>query len=230
MFRIGCFFIGYLFGNILTAEIIARLRFKKSAFEIGSGNPGTANITKQIGLAAGAAVLAGDLLKVVAACILCGYIFFAPEPSEPALTGILTSRLLSFGASGPVIAGRPIAGAVSYLLSFGPGPVLLRFAWAGLGCTVGHNMPFWHRFNGGKGVATTCASLFLISPLWGTAAMLIGLAGVKIKKSLALGGILIPAVFLPFAAALLGMEVTAVTLVLTAFMIWRFMRTKNASQ
>ena len=184
MYRIGSLVIGYLFGNLLTAELVARLHLHKSAFEIGSGNPGTANITKQAGLKYGAIVLSGDILKTVAACLLCRYVLFPPAD------------------------GLPLSGA-------------LRIAWAGLGCTIGHNLPFWHRFKGGKGVATTCATLFLISPVPGTLAMLIGLAAVKLKKSLAWGGILIPAAFIPFSVMYFGNEMTFLTLVLTAFMVWR---------
>lgn len=42
---------------------------------IGSCNPGTANITRQMGKAWGLLVLAGDLLKTAAACWLCAALF-----------------------------------------------------------------------------------------------------------------------------------------------------------
>ena len=226
MFRIGCLIAGYLFGNVLTAEIVARLAAHKSAFEIGSGNPGTANITKQLGLKFGAIVLAGDIAKTALVCLMCAYVFFPAGAGEPACAGLLTPY---FAGSRLVSGARLSAGsAAGYWLSLAPSAGILRFAWAGLGCTAGHNLPVWHRFKGGKGVATTCALLFLISPLWGTCAMLIGLAAVKIKKSLALGGILIPAAFLPFAALFFGAEITGVTALLTLFMIWRHYKSLKA--
>ena len=68
MERIYCLVIGYVFGLVLFAEIIARARLGRSARTIGSCNPGTANITRQMGKAWGLLVLAGDLLKTAAAC------------------------------------------------------------------------------------------------------------------------------------------------------------------
>ena len=43
MERLVCILIGYLFGCVLTANIVARQRTGRSAFDIGSGNPGMAN-------------------------------------------------------------------------------------------------------------------------------------------------------------------------------------------
>ncbi|MDD6320988.1 MAG: glycerol-3-phosphate acyltransferase [Oscillospiraceae bacterium] len=71
--RLLCLGVGYLFGGFLTAEIVARAAVGKSAHEIGSGNPGMANITAQLGPKAGALVLAGDLLKTAAACAVGWY-------------------------------------------------------------------------------------------------------------------------------------------------------------
>lgn len=76
MFRLISLLIGYAFGNILTAEIIARKYVHKSAFEIGSGNPGMANIMAQCGFKPGIFVLCGDLLKTVLPCLLCGFLIF----------------------------------------------------------------------------------------------------------------------------------------------------------
>ena len=77
VWRIVCICIGYLFGCILTAEIVARRIAGKSSSEIGtSGNPGMANIMAHLGFLPGIAVLAGDVLKCAAACLiswlLCG--------------------------------------------------------------------------------------------------------------------------------------------------------------
>ena len=73
--RIICLAVGYGFGMVLFAEVVSRLRWRKSAREIGSHNPGTANITRQMGVKWGLVVLAGDLLKTGAACWLCAALF-----------------------------------------------------------------------------------------------------------------------------------------------------------
>ena len=50
MGRIFCILTGYLCGSFLTAELVAQERIGKSAFEIGTGNPGMANLAEQGGV------------------------------------------------------------------------------------------------------------------------------------------------------------------------------------
>lgn len=76
MFRWISLFIGYLAGNFLTADLVARKYKGKSAFEIGSGNPGMANIMSECGFTAGVLTLAGDLAKTVVASVLCRFVLF----------------------------------------------------------------------------------------------------------------------------------------------------------
>ncbi|MBQ7505900.1 MAG: glycerol-3-phosphate acyltransferase [Lachnospiraceae bacterium] len=100
----------------------------------------------------------------------------------------------------------------------------LLAAYAGLGAVAGHDFPFWHRFVGGKGVSCTCAALFCIHPLYGLAAMIVGLLAVLITKKLAVGAVVIPAVFLPAAYFVSGKEVLILCLILTALMVLRNLR------
>ena len=91
MERILCLLIGYAFGNLLTAELSARHFAGKSAFEIGSGNPGMANVMAQCGFKAGILVLIGDLLKTFAACLICRFVLY-PE------MGMMASAWAGLGA------------------------------------------------------------------------------------------------------------------------------------
>ena len=68
--------------------------------------------------------------------------------------------------------------------------------YAGAGCTLGHDFPFWRKFRGGKGVATTSTAIVFYSPLWGLLANIIGMLTVFATKYLCIGGILIPFSFL----------------------------------
>ena len=70
-----CLLIGYAFGCFLTAEIVARHYSGKSAYAIGSGNPGMANVMAQLGKKPGFLVLAGDIAKTLAA-FLVTYLLF----------------------------------------------------------------------------------------------------------------------------------------------------------
>ena len=65
MGRIFCILTGYLCGSFLTAELVAQERIGKSAFEIGTGNPGMANLAEQGGVGCAFRVLAGDVGKTL---------------------------------------------------------------------------------------------------------------------------------------------------------------------
>ena len=71
MERAFCLLAGYFCGCFLTAELVARKETGKRAQDVGSGNPGMANITEHLGLRCGVAVLAGDVGKTAFACLLC---------------------------------------------------------------------------------------------------------------------------------------------------------------
>lgn len=71
---LACIAVGYALGNILTAEIVTHLMAGRSAYDMGSGNPGMANVMTQMGKKAGLLVLLGDVLKTAAAMAACRYL------------------------------------------------------------------------------------------------------------------------------------------------------------
>lgn len=70
--------------------------------------------------------------------------------------------------------------------------------WAGLGCTLGHDFPFWRRFKGGKGVATSCLAMTFYSPLWGLLANILGMLVAFATKYLCIAGPVVPLAFTVF--------------------------------
>ena len=181
-----CLLIGYLFGCILTAELIVKHKTGKSVSEFGTGNPGMANVMRIFGFKTGAAVLAGDLIKTVAAVLIC---------------------CLLFGRSSVLPSGKPLGQ-----------PAVL---WAGLGATLGHNWPVWRRLKGGKGVAVTCMTIFLFSPLWGLVSDAAGMLVVFRTGYLPLGAVVITTLFTVFAGIFYGMEAFIPALVLALIMLSR---------
>ena len=181
-----CLLIGYLFGCILTAELIVQHKTGKSVSEFGTGNPGMANVMRIFGFKTGAAVLAGDLIKTVAAVLIC---------------------CLLFGRSSVLPSGKPLG--------------QLAVLWTGLGATLGHNWPVWRRLKGGKGVAVTCMTIFLFSPLWGLVSDVAGMLVVFRTGYLPLGAVVITTLFTVFAGIFYGMEAFIPALVLALIMLSR---------
>ena len=82
---IFCFIAAYLAGTVNFAWLTAR----KKGFDIrtrGSGNPGTTNAGRTMGLGAGASVLIGDVIKSAAVVFSAAFLF----PESPAIGMIAT--------------------------------------------------------------------------------------------------------------------------------------------
>ena len=67
--QLACVGIGYALGNILTADVVCRRRHGVSAFDVGVGNPGMANVGHEFGTTDALLVLAGDIAKTLVACV-----------------------------------------------------------------------------------------------------------------------------------------------------------------
>ncbi|MCH3943895.1 MAG: glycerol-3-phosphate acyltransferase [Atopobiaceae bacterium] len=63
--RLLCVLIGYPFGCFLTAEAVMRHVRGRSAFDVGLGNPGMANVGATIGTRWALVTLAGDVAKTL---------------------------------------------------------------------------------------------------------------------------------------------------------------------
>ena len=126
--RIIVLIIGYLAGLFQTGVIYGKIvhtDLRKS----GSGNTGMTNSIRVLGWKAGVIVFAGDMLKCVAAMVVCWLLFRTRYPDL----------------------------------------VRLLMLYAGLGCVLGHNFPFYLKFQGGKGIAASvgliCAFDFRMIPI-----------------------------------------------------------------
>ena len=108
----------YLVGNINFAVIISKLK-KQDIKKMGSGNPGTLNMSRNLGLSLGLLTFFLDIMKGVA-CTLASYFLLKDRLFEGDF------KVFEFGI---------------YL--------------SGLAVVLGHIYPFWMKFHGGKGIATT---------------------------------------------------------------------------
>lgn len=89
--RLLCVIIGYACGCVLCSDLVARVLSGRSAFELGDGNPGMANVGHELGTKAALLCLAGDILKTVAAVVCSGLLF-------PTL-GVASTAWAGFGAT-----------------------------------------------------------------------------------------------------------------------------------
>jgi glycerol-3-phosphate acyltransferase PlsY len=87
----------------------------------------------------------------------------------------------------------------------------------GTACTVGHDFPFWRKFKGGKGVATTCSLIFIYNPFVGFISLIVGLIVAIATKYLCVGAVVIPLILVPFAFknnVIDGLVMTGLTLLM----------------
>lgn len=115
--RFFCILIGYLCGCFLTAQIVARYKTGKSAWKIGSGNPGTANMGDLFGVRWAALTLLGDVLKTVLPCMICRYVLF-PSLGQTAIlyAGVGAALGHGFPFWNKFRGGRSVAVTCTYIV------------------------------------------------------------------------------------------------------------------
>lgn len=107
-----------------------------------------------------------------------------------------------------------IAMVLSRLLFPETGRIVMMYA--GLGCTLGHDFPFWRKFKGGKGVATSSAVIVVYSFLWGLLANIAGMLVTFATKYLCIAGPVIPLFFMAFMFIKGDTEAGVISAVLSA--------------
>ena len=131
MFRLLAFVIGYLFGNILFGYLYGKAH-DKDIRTLGSGNIGTTNTVRTLGVTPGVLTLLSDCLKVVVAYFVVGLIF----KNTTDYSGAYIHMLQVWAAFGAVIGhdfpfvlkfkgGKGIASSLGFLLVVMPKAVPL---------------------------------------------------------------------------------------------------------
>lgn len=123
MERLICLAIGYAFGLIQTSFFYG----KAHGIDIrqhGSGNAGTTNTLRVLGMKAGLSVLAGDILKCIAAVALVRFLFGSSHPEIIYLLCLYTGAGAILGHNFPFYmnfkGGKGIAATAGLILSFHP--------------------------------------------------------------------------------------------------------------
>jgi glycerol-3-phosphate acyltransferase PlsY len=128
--------LGYLFGSIPSAVIFTRMK-GVNILEIGDGNPGAANVWREIGKIPGIVVWALDTLKVIIPMFIADRVF-----------GIKEYPLIMVGTT----------------------------------AIVGHCLPLFNGFKGGRGLATIGGIILYIAPKLFLIGAVLYLARYPVKK------------------------------------------------
>ena len=197
--RVTILFIGWFFGNFMTAQLVAGKTAGKSASQIGTtGNPGMANIMAHLGFKAGITVLLGDVIKtIIAAAIAIALV-------KTGVTDLPLRLAILYAVTGATLGHN-------FPLLFGITSNLGK-----LKAKKDRSL-----YLGGKGVACTCIGLFLTSPVWGLLSCIAGMLVVFATRYLCIGGVVIPAFFCIPALYFWGLEYGIIAVFLTIMMFCR---------
>ena len=120
---------GYLLGNLQSAVIISRLKYKDDVRNHGSGNAGSTNMLRVFGLKSGAVTFAGDLLKGVLAVLTGRWI--AGETGA-----YIASFFVALGHCYPVFlqfrGGKGVASSLGVAWMLNPLFAAIMTVWAAL--------------------------------------------------------------------------------------------------
>lgn len=119
MERIICLVIGYAFGLFQTGYLYSRAHHMDIRTK-GSGNSGSTNVLRVMGIKAGLVVFLGDCFKMVFACLLTRYLFRG-QPEAVYLYLLYTGFGVILGHNFPFYmgfkGGKGIAASAGLLLS-----------------------------------------------------------------------------------------------------------------
>jgi glycerol-3-phosphate acyltransferase PlsY len=167
-------------------------------------------------------VLGAYLLGSVSFAILVSRLAGLPDPRTYGSKNPGATNVLRTGKR--VIAALTLAGdagkglvAVYLALLFAPATI----AYAGVAVYLGHLYPVFHRFQGGKGVATAAGVLFGFDPWLGLGALVTWIAMAVFFRYSSLAA-LVAAAFAVFFTAFMKMyPLVPAVAVIAALLIWR---------
>lgn len=171
-------------------------------------------------------IIAAYLIGSIAFGILVSKLFNLPDPrtvgsGNPGATNVLRSGKKS--AAILTLLGDAFKGWLPVWLALQSGMLMWVVAAAGLAVFFGHLYPIYHRFRGGKGVATALGVMLAISPLLGLAALLTWVIVFAVSRFSSLGAIVAAALSPFYAWYLLSAykDYIITVTVMSIFLIWR---------
>ncbi len=172
VYEILLLLLGYFCGSIPVAYLIGKLGHGIDIREHGSGNMGTANVLRTLGKKAGLTTLVLDMLKGTIA-VLCArfYLWFG--------------NYSYFGTDST--SGFPLTLDEGFFLA------LVAFM-----TIIGHSLPVWLKFRGGKSAAVGAGAMLGINPIAWVIIMIIWFFLLKFTKLMSLSNLSVTLISMPF--------------------------------
>lgn len=170
-----------------------------------------------------AAVLGAYLLGSISFAIVVSRLMGLPDPRSYGSKNPGATNVLRTGRRAAAVLTLAGDAAKGWLAAWLAGRYLPdAMALAGLAAFLGHLYPVYHRFQGGKGVATAAGVLFGFNAWLGAGTLVTWIVVAALLRYASLASI-VAALFAAFYAFwLFGlMHISAVVLVMAALLIWR---------
>jgi acyl phosphate:glycerol-3-phosphate acyltransferase len=172
------------------------------------------------------ALLAAYLIGSVSFGFMAGKLLKGIDIREFGSGGTGTTNIQRTLGTGPALAVLVLDAAKGYLAIWVAGMLTANpSGWlllAGLAAVGGHNWPLFHRFRGGRGIATSIGVMLGLAPLVILIATAVGVTLIAITRYVSLGSI-VGSMLIPVFMIFFGMPWTYILfgVALAAFAVWR---------
>jgi glycerol-3-phosphate acyltransferase PlsY len=172
------------------------------------------------------ALLAAYLIGSVSFGYMAGKLLKGIDIREFGSGGTGTTNIQRTLGTGPALVVLLLDAAKGYLAVIVAGALTTNpSGWmllAGLAAVAGHNWPIFHRFRGGRGIATSIGVLLGLAPVVILISIGVGVILIAITRYVSLGSI-VGSILIPILSLILGLPLTYVLFgtVLAGFAVWR---------
>jgi len=178
--------VAFLCGSIPVALIVGKSMRGLDVREHGSGNAGSTNAIRVLGLGPGMLVFAGDVLKAALGCVIVSLVVMISL--TVAETEATQQAILALGTSAEGFEPDPLISIMasdqtSFLYD-------IPMALAMIATILGHMFSPFMGFKGGKGVATALGSIGVVLPLTALSSFGVFFLVVILTRYVSLGSII----------------------------------------
>ena len=170
-------------------------------------------------------IVAAYLIGSISFGIIFSKLFGLPDPRTVGSGNIGATNIARSGKKLPAILtllGDAIKGWLPVWLALQSNMLMWVVACIGLAVFFGHLFPIFHRFKGGKGVATALGVMLAVSPMLGLACLLTWALVFAISRLSSLSAIVAAALSPVFAWLLLPYKnYVLMVLVMAVMLVWR---------